>query len=254
MDKRWAPKLYFSSLLILFILGLYFGRYQQEQNYHQFADNRVFFGIPNGLDVMSNLAIVFPGIAGIAFVHERQKNKYEWADKFEPTILYCMFFGMVLTFFGSVWFHLEPSNSTLVWDRLGMVIIMACYCSLIIFDRFDSNLAKKVHFPLILIGFSSVFIWQYFDDLRFYFAFKVQLFILVFILLKYGEESYNRSKDYILSLALFGLATIFEFNDGVVFDALIIISGHTLKHIVAGIALWWIMRMTRERKLSINLE
>ena len=254
MDKKWTPRLYFLSLLALGISGLYYGRYEQEQNYHQFADNRMFLGIPNGIDVMSNLAIVFPGIAGIAFVHERQKNKYQWADSFEPTILYCLFFGMILTFFGSVWFHLDPSNSTLVWDRLGMVIIMACYCSLIIFDRFDSNLAGNIHFPLIIIGFSSVLVWQYFDDLRFYFLFKVQVFFLVLILLKYGNKSYDRAKDYLLSLALFGLATVFEFTDEIVFDTLVIISGHSLKHIFAGVGLWWIMAMTRDRTLIGNLE
>ena len=37
----------------------------QDPTYHDFADNRTFFGIPNFLDVTTNLAFLAVGIAGV---------------------------------------------------------------------------------------------------------------------------------------------------------------------------------------------
>ena len=48
---------------------------------------------------------------------------------------------------------------------------------------------------------------------------------------------------------MFILATIFEFTDLKIFEITGFISGHTLKHIFAGIGLWFIMAMIRDRKL-----
>jgi hypothetical protein len=47
---------------------------------------------------------------------------------------------------------------------------------------------------------------------------------------------------------MFLLATIFEFTDQQIFELTGIISGHTLKHIAAGIGLWFLMVMIRDRK------
>ena len=244
-----AKRIYIVSTVLLIIAALWYGKVEQAQSYYLFADDRTFFGIPNGLDVMSNLAIVYPGVIGLMLVYERQKNGHEYRDPIEQTIQYCLFLGMVLTFLGSVWFHLNPNDSTLVWDRLAMTVVMACYCSLIIADRYSIDLAKRIHFPLISIGLLSVIYWEYSGDLRPYFFFKMQPVILVAILLVYGKKTYDRAADYIISMSLVLVATLTENIDKIIFDNLDIISGHTMKHIIAGISLWWIMRMIQKRKL-----
>ena len=40
----------------------------QPPEYHQFADKRSYFGIPNFFNVVSNLALLFVGIAGLIFL------------------------------------------------------------------------------------------------------------------------------------------------------------------------------------------
>src|SRR3978361_1364001 len=40
----------------------------QPLEYHQFADQRVFFGIPNFFDVVSNIAFLLVGTAGLIFL------------------------------------------------------------------------------------------------------------------------------------------------------------------------------------------
>ena len=111
-----AKRLYFASLLLFILVAIAYGPISQPQSYHDFADDREFLNIPNSLDVMSNLVIVFPGLVGLAFVHERRNDPLVSND--ETSIHITIFAGMVLTFAGSVWFHLEPNDSTLLWDRL----------------------------------------------------------------------------------------------------------------------------------------
>ena len=248
-NKVLSKQIYFASLSTLIFIALLYGKVEQPQSYYQFADDRTFFGIPNGLDVMSNLAIVYPAIIGLLFLQDRRESGFQYRDPIEPVIYYSLFIGFALTFLGSIWFHLNPNDSTLVWDRLGMSVIMACYCSLIIADMYSIDLAKQIHYPLIAIGSLSIIYWHFSGDLRFYFIFKLQPLILVFILIKFGKKVYDRSEDYLVSMLLIGIATLMENVDEGVFESLVIISGHTLKHIFAGASLWWVMRMIQTREL-----
>jgi hypothetical protein len=67
-------------------------------------------------------------------------------------------------------------------------------------------------------------------------------------LLVYGNRIYDKISGYYWGLSMFLLATIFEFTDQQIFELTGIISGHTLKHIAAGIGLWFLMVMIRDRK------
>src|SRR5690349_24584379 len=48
-------------------------RIPQEQGYHRFADTRVVLGVPNGLNVLSNVPFAVVGLVGIALVLRRGK-------------------------------------------------------------------------------------------------------------------------------------------------------------------------------------
>ena len=248
-----AKRLYLISLLSLVVLALSYGPIPQPQNYHAFADDRVFWNIPNAFDVMSNLAIIYPGIIGLAFVHERRNNSVVSDD--ETSIHITLFAGMILTFAGSVWFHLEPNDSTMLWDRLGMSIVIGSCISLMINDLWDRGLAGKIHIPIVIASITSVLWWPVFDDLRVYFIIKHQPFIIFPILMLFGVRIYDKISGYYWGLSMFILATAFEFADQAIFDATGFISGHTLKHIAAGIGLWFLMTMVRDRqKLPLEEE
>ena len=244
MDPK---RLYLASLLVFIIAAISYGPISQPQEYHDFADDREFLSIPNALDVMSNLVIIYPGIIGLAFVHERRKNSQLSDD--EVSIQITLFSGMILTFAGSVWFHLDPNDSTMLWDRLGMSVVIGSCISLLIHDMYDRGLAGKVHLPIVVLSLISVLWWPVFDDLRFYFIVKYHPFILFPILLFYGNRIYNKISGYYWGLSMFILATVFEFTDLQIFEITGFISGHTLKHIFAGIGLWFVMAMIRDRTL-----
>lgn len=242
-----AKRLYFSALFVFIIVALFYGPISQPQEYHDFADDREILGIPNALDVMSNLAIIYPGVVGLAFVHESRKLPKVSED--EISIQITLFSGMILTFAGSVWFHLDPTDSTMLWDRLGMSVVIGSCISLLIHDMWDRNLAAKIHLPIVIASILSVLWWPVFDDLRVYFIVKHHPFILFPIFLFCGHRIYDKTSGYYWGLSMFLLATIFEFADQQIFEITGIISGHTLKHLAAGIGLWFLMVMIRDREL-----
>ena len=84
----------------------------QNQAYHQFADQRELLGIPNFWNVVSNLLFVVVGAVGLLRFHRDATT----------TVLFA---GIFLTGFGSSYYHLDPNDSTLFWDRLPMTICFA---------------------------------------------------------------------------------------------------------------------------------
>src|SRR5687767_11635440 len=73
----------------------------QDQNYHAFADNRPFFGIPNFGDVASNLAFIVAGLAGLKVCFSRQLGEMRSA-------WIVMFAGITLVGIASAYYHWNP--------------------------------------------------------------------------------------------------------------------------------------------------
>src|SRR5713226_7825908 len=84
----------------------------QDPSYHDFADQRTLFGVPNFCNVVSNLPFAFVGIAGLIALHRRELDAGFAA----------FFLGAILISVGSAYYHLQPNNATLTWDRLPMTI------------------------------------------------------------------------------------------------------------------------------------
>jgi hypothetical protein len=76
--------------------------------------------------------------------------------------------GLILVAAGSSYYHWNPNNQTLVWDRLPMTI---CFMSLFValLGEHISFQYEKIILPAsLLLGVFSVIYWQYTGDLRFY--------------------------------------------------------------------------------------
>ena len=242
-----AKRIWLISLLPIILFALLYGQIPQAQDYHNFADGREFLGIPNTLDVMSNLAILYPGIVGLLMCLDPTKRSQISDDEYSIHIT--LFSGMVLTFAGSVWYHLEPNDASLLWDRLGMSIVIGSVVSLLIHDMYDSQLAGRIHLPIVILSVISVLTWPLFDDLRIYFIVKHQPFLILIILYFIGRKTYDKIEGFAWALGMFGIATAFEFTDLYMFELTGIISGHSMKHILAGLGLWYLYAMIRDREL-----
>ena len=157
----------------------------QDLNYHLFADVRSFAGIPNFNNVVSNAGFAVVGILG-AFTVAGQKRRIIFSQQadFRPYIVF--FTGVALVSLGSAYYHWEPSNERLLWDRLPMSIGFMAFSAALVADRIDARAGNnRVLFMLIGAGVASLIYWNWTEslgrgDFRFY-AF-VQFFLMIILL------------------------------------------------------------------------
>jgi hypothetical protein len=96
----------------------------QDQSYHAFADDRTMLGIPNFLNVASNLPFLVVGVIGLRLLLQYDAGRPDGPvlERAERWPLLVLFAGILLTAFGSSYYHLAPDNDRLVWDRLSMTV------------------------------------------------------------------------------------------------------------------------------------
>ena len=227
-------------------------RIPQPQSYHNFADQRGWLGIPNFGDVASNLLFVLSGAWGLIFLL-RKSEQERFIDPRERLAYLMAFLGLLLTGLGSSYYHLDPENARLVWDRLPMTLAFMGLVSAMISERIDVPTGFYLLPLLLLIGTGSVLLWWYSEargagDLRPYAA--VQLYaVLILPVLLLLPPRYTRSGDFAVVFGFYVLAKIFETADRQIFSLdQHTVSGHTLKHLAAGAAGFWILRMLQKRE------
>lgn len=103
----------------------------QPESYHNFADARTFFGIPRAWDTLSNLGFLLVGVLGLKYLLSRASDSTFMHPR-ERWPYVVLFFGVLLTCFGSGYYHLAPDDGRLVWDRLPMTLgFMGLVCAII---------------------------------------------------------------------------------------------------------------------------
>ena len=190
----------------------------QNQNYHDFADQRTILGIPHFWNVVSNLPFVAVGAVGF------------WQCRRDPAIA-VLFMGILMTGFGSGYYHLDPNDRTLFWDRLPMAVGFMAILAIAIEERLDAKTGAILLWPLIAIGVVSLLLWRWTGDLRL--SGWVQFFpcVAVPVLFLLYSPKFSGTSYWLIAAALYALAKVFEFYDGAIYSFGSILSGHTLKHV-----------------------
>ena len=205
----------------------------QDPAYHFFADQRTLLGIPNFWNVISNLPFIPLGIAGVIMVRAGGPGLLA------SQRLGCMIFflGVALIGLGSGYYHLEPSNYSLVWDRLPMTLAFMAFVAVIVGENIDEGMGKMVLWPLLMIGLLSVDYWYYTEllgkgDLRLYALVQFLPMLLLPLILVLFRGPFNSNKWLWLAMLGYGASKIAEAADLPIQEA-IGISGHSLKHLLA---------------------
>ena len=255
ISRRAGISLLFVITAVVAVAGLLLPRIPQPQSYHMFADRRSFLGIPNFADVVSNLPFAVVGLSGLVFLLRSSSEQHpkHFIDRRERWPYLVIFAGLLLTAFGSAYYHLQPGNARLVWDRLPMTIVFMSLVSATIAERVSLRTGLWFLPVLLLIGLGSVLQWYLSElrgagDLRFYSAVQVYsvLFLLVALLL---PSRYARGSDLAIVAGFYVLAKVLEMLDKAIFELTgHFISGHTLKHLAAAGAAYWIFRMLTKRR------
>ena len=132
-----------------------------------------------------------------------------------------------------------------------MIVFMALL-SAVIAERMSVT-AGLALFPLLqAAGIGSVLLWRASElhghgDLRFYAAVQAGS-ILILLLALFLPARYTRGSDFAVVVGFYVLAKILETADRKVFAIGQIVSGHTLKHLAAAAAGYWVLRMLERRK------
>ena len=152
---------------------------------------------------------------------------------------YSAFFaGILLTAFGSGYYHLSPANDPLVWDRLPMTIGFAALFSIIIGEYLSENTGRRLLMPLLVIGFLSVEYWAFTEangsgDLRPYAVVQFLPLLLIPVILLLHKPQVGTAKYYWLMILFYVLSKLCENFDAAIYNAGMLVSGHTIKHLFA---------------------
>jgi hypothetical protein len=254
ISRRASAMLLLAVAAIVAVVALLLPRIPQPLEYHQFADQRSFLGLPHIGDVVSNLAFAAIGLWGLVFLLRLTPEQIprHFLDRRERWPYLFVFAGSLLTGFGSWYYHLHPDNASLVWDRLPMTIAFMSLVAAVIAERISLRAGLWLLPILLLIGMGSVLQWYMSEvsgagDLRFYAA--VQAYsILVLVIALFMPPRYTRGSDLAVVAGLYALAKVLEILDEQIFAMGRIVSGHTLKHLAAAVSAYWILRMLQKRR------
>jgi hypothetical protein len=218
----------------------------QPQDYHRFVDTRAWLGVPNFLNVVSNFAFLAVAAAGL-YVLRVAPLRMERL----PYLLF--FLGLAATTFGSAWYHLAPDNARLFWDRLPIAVSFAALLSAVISERISLGAGVLSLAPLAATGAGTVWYWLYSEgqgdgNVLPYFAFQLYGLLAILLLMHRSPPRFTRDTDLYRVLALYGAAVAAEQFDQYLFTLGGIVSGHTLKHLLAALGTYQLVRMLRLRR------
>jgi hypothetical protein len=207
----------------------------QPQSYHRFADQQAWLGVPNFWNVFSNLPFVAVGIVGLCQFRR------------DPAII-VLFLGVFLTGFGSAYYHWNPNNGTMFWDRLPMAITFVAVLAVIVQERVSATAGAMLLWPLLAIAVFSLLLWRWTDDLRLYGWVQFFPCVAIPLLLLFVPARYSGTSYWVGMAALYVLAKLFEFYDRQIYSAGAVLSGHTLKHLAAAGGCLLILRHFQTRR------
>jgi hypothetical protein len=234
---------------VLLVLAFTLPPFAQPQNYHAFADQRGWLGIPNYGNVASNVMFLVVGLAGLSALRTQAARTMDAAPRHAYAL---MFVGLIFTAFGSAYYHWAPSDSRLVWDRLPMTVVFmpllaATYAERL---RWRSDLPLLV---LTLLGIGSVVYWKLSDNLMPYLTAQGGSILLILLALAILPTPWTERRMLWPALGCYAIAFASEKLDVAIFQATKgVISGHTIKHLVAAAAFYFILQMLRRQQLKTD--
>ena len=210
----------------------------QDLRYHDFADRRRLLGIPNFWNVISNVPFFLVGLAGLQAL-----TSDEAMPSSQKPAYYVFFVALICVSLGSAWYHLSPTNGRLTWDRLPMALAFMAFLTIVIGERIDEDVARVLLPGLLAFGSASVAHWYVSEqrgrgDLRLYLLVQfLPLILIAFITILFPAPLAKNLTIWGM-LAAYAAAKLLEMLDRHIFAMHEVISGHTLKHLVAAAGLY----------------
>lgn len=204
---------------------------------HPFVDARSWWGIPNTLDVLSNLPMLLVGLWGVGRIH-RLLPRGSLARR--PALL--AFAGLVLTSAGSSVYHWHPMPATLVLDRLGMAVTFAGVLGWAVAERLQVVWAFRLALCVLVVGGLSAALPMWGGQVMPWAVLQYGGLVLVLahaaLTLHEGAERWTFTSPWLALVGFYVLAKWLELQDEPIFMwTHQLASGHSLKHLASALAL-----------------
>jgi hypothetical protein len=225
-----------AALFSLLAVALFGPALTQPAHQHAFADQRVWAGIPFAMDVLSNLLFAAWGIAGLVFLlgllqRIRMNAEHVLAGLF--------FMGLAATAAASSWYHLQPNDAGLGIDRLGMTVAFAGLLGLAVAGRISHRAGACMAIAVLFLGPLSIGYWQASGNVLPWMVIQFGGMALILWMASLKPLSGALVVRWGLVISLYVVAKLLELKDHEIYAATLhVISGHSLKHLMASFAAW----------------
>jgi hypothetical protein len=211
----------------------------QPASFHDFADQRGWGAIPHAMDVLSNLPFAAWGVAGLwALARALRLGAVERAS---AGLAGLFFAGLVVTAGVSGYYHWQPDNAGLVWDRSGMVLAFAGLLGLAALQAAGRRAGTALAAVVLALGPVAVWVWATSGNLLPWGVLQIGGMGLILGLAGLSPvwEAPGLRIRWALVIGVYALAKALELADHAVFELTgQMVSGHSLKHLVASFAAW----------------
>jgi hypothetical protein len=214
-----------------------------------FADTRSWHGLPNAMDVLSNLPFLLMGCWGLYWLNRIDRAHHEALSGFplappasDPpdNTLDCawlFFAGLIATAAGSAFYHLAPDAPRLAADRAGMAVAFAGLIGMAVCERVSQRAGWPAAWFVLTTGLLSAEIAQETGNVLPWalVQFGGMALVLTLALSRPMPGAVGLRLGWVI--AAYVLAKAFELADQPIYEATQgVISGHTLKHLCAALA------------------
>ena len=138
----------------------------------------------------------------------------------------------------SGYYHLNPSDKTVFWDIMSIATGSMIVLLIII------NTTTEYNLLLYIFSVFSIIYWKKTGDLRLYLL--IYIGVPLYIIAKYYKN--NNLQIYLFIMIFCNiLVWLTEFNDHYIYKITNnLVSGHTLKHIFAGIGIFYVIKILQK--------
>jgi hypothetical protein len=221
----------FATLLAVALLG---PPLPQAAHYHEFADARTFGGIPHALDVLSNLPFAIAGAMGLYSLWRLPPRAL---SNVQRAMVVLFFAGLLLTAAGSSWYHWSPDDSGLVVDRNGMAVAFAGLLGLAAAGRVSERAGAVLGLALLVLAPFTIRSWSSSGDLLPWAVLQFGGAAVLAWLASLRPRYCAIGIRWMLVIAAYAAAKVLEISDHEIYRLTGgLVSGHTLKHLVAALA------------------
>lgn len=211
----------------------------QSAHHHHFADQRAWGWVPFAADVLSNLPFLLWGVLGLGLLARQPRSVACVADAASRGLMTLFFAGLVVTACLSACYHWQPDNAGLALDRLGMVVAFAGLMGLAAAGRISARAGALLALAVLLLGPMSIWVWSASGNVLPWAVLQFGGMLLVLCLALLKPQPGAPAIRWGWVIVIYAIAKGFEMADEAVYAATSqLLSGHSLKHVVASFAAW----------------